>query len=170
MKERHVDTAAALDDDKARDAILQTDATLASKPGDPQALIARASWLYSLAQFALAMDDIGTVLKTDPSNLSAIYYAAAISLGQGNFPAATAYAEKLKTLKASRDMLSDVYAWLAQNAFDQSKFPLALDFATRSIEAKPLAKVWKLKAACHTRLGQPNEAADALKKAEKGSR
>jgi len=169
MKERHV-AAAPLEEEKARQGILQADAALVKNPGGPQALIARASWLYSSAQFALAMDDIGTVLKADPSNLSAIYYAAAISLGQGNFPAATAYAEKLKTLKAPRDMLSEVYAWLAQIAFDQSKFPLALDFAARSIEAKPLAKVWKLKAACHTRLGQPNEAADALRQAEKGSR
>ena len=116
------------------------------------------------------MDDIQTVLQSAPSNLSALHYAAAISLRQGNLPAATAYAEKLKTLNASREILSDVYAGLAQIAFEQSKFPLALDFAKRSIEAKPLAKVWKLKAACHTRLGQPNEAADALKQAEKGSR
>jgi hypothetical protein len=55
-------------------------------------------------------------------------------------------------------------------AFEQSNLPLALDFADRSIAAKPFPSIWKLKAACHTRLGQPNEAADALKKAEKGSR
>ena len=170
MKERHIDTSAPLEEEAARKAILQADAALAKKPGDPQSLIARASWLYPSSQFAIAMDDIGTVLKADPSNLSAIYYAAAISLGQGNFPAATAYAEKLKALKASRDMLSDVYAWLAQMAFEQSKYQLALDFAAHSIEAKPLARIWKLKAACHTRLGQPNEAADALKHAEKGAR
>ena len=168
--ERHIDASAPLDDEKARQGILQADAALAKKPADPQQLINRASWLNCSAQYALAMDDIQAVLKTDPSNISALHYATAISLRQGNFPAATAYTEKLKTLKAPREVLSDVYAGLAQMAFEQSKFPLALDFASRSLEAKPLARVWKLKAACHTRLGQPNEAADALKQAEKGSR
>ena len=168
--DRHVDVNAPLDEEKAKQGILQADAVLAKKPGDLQALINRASWLNYSAQYVLAMDDIQTVLKADPANISALHYAAAISLRQGNFPAATAYAEKLKSLNASKDILSDVYAGLAQIAFEQSKYPLALDFANRSIEAKPLAKVWKLKAACHTRLGQPNEAADALKQAEKGAR
>ena len=168
--ERHIDVSVALDDEKARQGILQADAALAKKPGDPQALVNRASWLHYSAQYALAMDDIQAVLKVDPSNISALHYATAISLRQGNFSAATAYAEKLNALHASRDILSDVYAGLAQMAFEQSKFPLALDFAARSIDAKPFARVWKLKAACHTRLGQPNEAAGALKQAEKGAR
>jgi tetratricopeptide (TPR) repeat protein len=170
LAERHVDVSAPLDEEKARRGILQADAVLAKKPGDPQSLINRTSWLASSAQFALAADDIQAVLKANPSNITALQSAAAISLRQGNLPAATATAEKLKSLKASREVLSDVYAGLAQIAFEQSKFPLALDFAARSIEAKPLAKVWKLKAACHTRLGQPNEAAEALKQSEKGSR
>lgn len=170
LEERHVDVSAAWDDEKARRGILQADAVLAKKPGDLPTLVQRASWLNASAQYALAKDDIETVLKADPSNISALHHASVISLRQGNFPAAAAYAEKLKRLKAPRDMLSDVYAGLAQIAFEQSKFPLALDFAQYSIEAKPLARVWKLKAACHTRLGQPNEAADALKQAEKGPR
>lgn len=169
-EERHIDVSAALDEEKARMGILQADAALAKKPGDLQQIINRASWLNYSAQYTLAMDQIETVLKADPENISALHYAAAISLRQGNFPAATAYAEKLKTLNAPRDILSDVYSGLAQIAFEQSKFPLALDFAQRSLDAKPLAQVWKLKAACYTRLGQPNEAADALKQAEKGSR
>ena len=170
LEERHVDVSAVLEDEKARQGILQADAVLAKKPGDPQALVNRASWLNNSAQYALAMDDIQAVLKTAPSDIPALHYAVAISLRQGNFPAAAAYAEKLKALKAPPDILSDVYAGLAQSAFMQSKFPLALDFAARSIAAKPLAQVWKLKAACHTRLGQPNEAAEALKQAEKGAR
>ena len=170
LEERHVDVSAVLEDEKARQGILQADAVLAKKPGDPQALVNRASWLNNSAQYALAMDDIQAVLKTAPSDIPALHYAVAISLRQGNFPAAAAYAEKLKALKAPPDILSDVYAGLAQSAFMQSKFPLALDFAARSIAAKPLAQVWKLKAACHTRLGQPNEAAEALKQVEKGAR
>ena len=170
LDQRHVDVSAAMDDEKSRQGILQADAALAKKPGDPQALVSRASWLNRSAQYALAMDDIQTVLKAAPSDIPALHYAVAISLRQGNFSAAAAYAEKLKSLKAPPAVLSDVYAGLAQSAFVQSKFPLALDFAARSLAAKPLAEVWKLKAACHTRLGQPNEAADALKQAEKGAR
>ena len=166
-EERHIDVSVALEDEKARQGILQADAALAKKPGDLQQLINRASWLNHSGHYALGMDDIELVLKTDPSNMPALHYAVALSLRQGNFPAATAYAEKLKSLKASREILSDVYAGLAQLAFEQSQLTLALDFAQRSIDAKPLPQVWKLKSACHTRLGQPNEAADALKQAEK---
>ena len=166
-EERHVNVSTALEDEKARRGILEADAALAKNPGNLQQLVNRASWLNYADHYALGMDDVATVLKSDPSNIPALHYAVALSLREGNFPAATAYAEKLKMLKASREILSDVYAGLAQSAFEQSKFPLALDFAERSIEAKPLAHVWKLKSACHTRLGQPNEAAEAMKQAEK---
>ncbi len=170
-EERQIDVSVALEDEKARQGILLADAGLAKKPGDLQQLINRASWLNYSGHYVLGMGDIERVLKADPSNISALHYAVAISLRQGNFPAATAYAEKLKELKAPREILSDVYAGLAQLAFEQSQLPLALEFAQRSIDAKPLAHIWKLKAACYTRLGQPNEAADAVKKAEmKGSR
>ena len=168
--DRHVNVNAALDNEKARRGILQADAVLAAKPGDVQALINRASWLNAATEFTLATDDIETALKAAPSNIAALRTAAMISLQRGNFAAATAYAEQLKSLKASRDVLSEVYAGLSQGAFEQSNFALALDFAARSIEAKPQAQVWKLKAACYTRLGQPNEAADALKQAGKGTR
>lgn len=167
LEDRHVDVSAPLDNENARQGILQADAALAKKPGDVQSLIKRASWLTFSAQNALAADDIQEVLKTDPSNISALQSAAVISLRRGDLSAATACTEKLKALKASREILSDAYAGLAHVAMEQSKFPLALDFATCSIEAKPLARVWKLKAACYTRLGQPNEAADALKQSER---
>jgi len=170
LEGRHVDVSAPLDDEKAREGILQADAALAKKPGDLLPLAIRAHWLTCAAQYQLALDDVEAALKANPSDVSAVRLAANINLLLKDFPGATAYAEKLKTLKAPPDILSDAYAGLAQLAFEQSNFPLALDFAARSIKAKPLAKVWKLKAACHTRLGQPNEAADALKQAEKGPR
>lgn len=168
--ERHVDTSAALEDGKARNGIVQADGILAKKPGDLQALLQRASWLNDASQYTLAMDDVESILKADPSNISALHLAVAVSRRLANFPAATAYTQKLATLKAPPDILADVYAGLAEMAFEQSNLPLALNFADRSIAARPFPSVWKLKAACHTRLGQPNEAADALKKAEKGSR
>lgn len=169
-QECHVDTSAALEDEKARNGILQADGILAKKLGDLQAFLQRASWLNYAAQYMLAMDDVETILKADPSNIPALHLAVAISRRLGNFPAATAYAQKLANLKASREILADVYAGLAEMAFEQSNLPLALDFADRSLAAKPSPSIWKLKAACYTRLGQPNEAADALKKAEKGAR
>lgn len=170
LEERRVNTSAPLEDEKGRKGILDADAALASKPGDPDSLVNRASWLNYSGQYLLAMDDIGTVLKSDPGHISALHYAAAISLRQGNTSASTAYAEKLKALKASREILCDVYGGLAQIAFEQSNLQLALNFADQSIAAKSLPQTWKLKSACFTRLGQPNEAADALKKAEKGAR
>jgi len=169
-QERHVDTSTPLEDEKARNGIIQADGILAKKPDDLQALLQRASWLNYAAQYMLAMDDVETILKADPSNIPSLHLAVAVSRRLGNFPAATAYAQKLANLKASREILSDVYAGLAEMAFEQSNLPLALDFADRSIAAKPSPSIWKLKAACYTRLGQPNEAADALKKAEKGAR
>lgn len=168
--ERHVDVSAPLEDGSIQRGILQADEALAKTPGNLVALANRAYWLGNSAQCLLAMDDVEAVLKADPSNIAALHLAAALSMRLGNFPAATAYAQKLSNLKASKDILADVFAGLAQMAFEQSKFPLALDFADRSLAAKPFPQVWKLKAACYTRLGQTNEAADALKKAEKGSR
>jgi len=168
--ERHVDVNAGLEDAKGRLGILLADEALAKSPGNLPALIRRASWLNFSAQYLLAMDDIGVVLKSEPSNIPALHLAVAINRRLGNLPAATAHAEKLKSLKAPPEILSDVFAGLAELALEQSRLPLALDFADRSIAAKPLPQVWKLKAACFTRLGQPNEAADALKRAEKGSR
>jgi len=169
-QERHVDISANLDDEKGRQSILLADADLSKKPGDPAVLARRASWLDAMGQYLLAMDDVEAVLKVDPSNILALHIAVASSLRLGNFPAATAYAQRLENLKAPKAVLSDVFCGLAQMAFEQSNLPLALDFAERSLAAQPTATVWKLKAACHTRLGQTNEAADALKKAEKGSR
>ena len=168
--ERRVDTSAALEDGKARSGIVEADGNLSKKPGDLQALLQRASWLNDAAQYLLAMDDVESILKADPSSIPALHLAVAVSRRLANFPAATAYAQKLAGLKAPPDTLADVYAGLAEMAFEQSNLPLALDFADRSIAAKPFPSIWKLKAACHTRLGQPNEAADALKKAEKGAR
>ncbi len=168
--ERHVDVTAALEDAKGRKGILQSDETLAKKPGNLPALVNRASWLNYSAQYQLALDDIEAVLKVEPANIPALHLAVAINRRLGNLPATTAYAERLQNLKAPPEILADVYAGLAELALEQSKLPLALDFADRSIAAKPLPQVWKLKAACFTRLGQTSEAAEALKKAEKGSR
>lgn len=168
--ERHIDVSTALEDESVLRGILQADEALAKKSATLSDLSNRAYWLLSAAQYLLALDDLEAVLKTDPSNIPALHLAVAANLRLGNLPAATAYAQKLSNLKTSKNILADVFAGLAQMAFEQSKFPLALDFADRSLAAMSSPTVWKLKAACYTRLGQTNEAAAALKKAEKGSR
>lgn len=170
-EDRHIDVSVELEDENARQGILQADAALVRKPDDLQLRINRASWLNYSGHYALGMEDLAVVLKADPTNISALHYAAANSIRQGKLSAGTAYAEKLRGLKAPREVLSDVYAGLAELALEQSQLLIALEFAQRSLDAKPLPGVWKVKAACHTRLGQSNEAAEALKQAEKkGSR
>lgn len=160
-----VDVMAPAESPEALDGLLATDAALAEKPSDIQARTDRAGWLCLAGQNLLASDDIDAVLTASPSNIPALHLAVAISLRLGNFAAAAAHANRLESLKAPKAVLCDVMTGLGQLAFERSQFPLALDFANRSLAAGSTPEAWKLKAACHTRLGQPNEAADAAKKA-----
>ena len=165
--ERRVEVSAPLESLDILNGLLQADATLAAKPGDLQAGFDRAAWLNFCAQYLLATDEVEALLKSEPTSIPVLHLAVAINRRMGNMPAATAYTARLTELKAPKDVLADVFTGLAEMAFEQSKFPLALSFVARAIAAQPTPIAWKLKAACHTRLGQPNEAADALKNAEK---
>jgi len=163
--ERMVDVGKPMESPEVLDGILDADAVLAARKDDTSARIDRAGWLTSAGQNALAHADIEAVLATSPGSIPALHLAVTISRRQGNFPAATAYAGRLEKLKAPRAVLCDVFTALGQMAFEQSNFPLALDFAERSLGIGSTPLAWELKAACHTRLGQLNEAADATKKA-----
>ena len=68
-----------------------------------------------------------TLLPMWQAQLSPTAYAAANSIRQGKLSAGTAYAEKLRGLKAPREVLSDVYAGLAELALEQSQLLIALE-------------------------------------------
>jgi len=169
LEDRLVDVN-AWEEEKARNGILRAEAALAKNPDDKKSCLARATWLHEAGQEALARKDAESVLESEPASIPALHLAAAIALRQDDLSAATAYARKLQSLKAPREVLADVYAGLAEKAFAQSKIPLALDFAAQSLDAKPTARAWKVKSASHTRLGQTEEAAAALQQAEKGAK
>ena len=56
--------------------------------------------------------------------------------------------------------------FLADSAFHRSNFSLSLEYADRSLVAKPDPAIWKIKAAALTRLGRTPEADVALKAAK----
>jgi len=165
--ERRVEISAAFESPDTLEGLLASDVALAAQPGDPEAMLDRAAWLCFSGQYLLASDAIESALKAKPSSIPALQLAVAINQRLANLPAATAYAARLTELKAPKAIMADAFGGLAVLAFEQSKFSLALDFIARALAAKPTPDAWKLKADCHTRLGQPNEAADALKNAEK---
>lgn len=165
--ERRVEVTTPLETQQALAGILTADAVLAAHPDDTKAALDRADWLCFDAQYLLATDALEAALKSSPSSVRANFLLLVVSRRQGNLPAATAYANRLVALKASKETMADVFTGLGELAFEKSNFPLALDFVAKAIAAGPIPATWKLKAACHSRLGQTNEAAAALKNAEK---
>jgi len=81
-----------------------------------------------------------------------------------------AFANLLEKSKASQSTRSGALREVAELALEQSNVPLAMELATRSLNAQPSRAGWTLKAACHERLGQQAEAAEAKSKAEKEKR
>jgi tetratricopeptide (TPR) repeat protein len=162
-----VEVTTPLETRQALAGILTADAVLAKKPDDAKAALDRADWLCFDAQYLLASDALEGILKSSPNSVRANFLLLVVSRRQGNLPAATAYANRLVALKASKETMADVFTGLGELAFEKSDFPLALDFVAKAIAVGPIPATWKLKAACHSRLGQPNEAAAALKNAEK---
>ncbi|MEI6034940.1 MAG: hypothetical protein WCS65_11755 [Verrucomicrobiae bacterium] len=165
--DRRVEVSAPLETLDTVNGLLYADATLAAKPFDATAGFDRAAWLNFSGQYLLATDAVEALLKSTPASIPALHLAVAINCHRRNLPAATAYTARLTALHAPHDVLADAFTGLATIAFEQSKFALALDFVERSLAAQPTPDAWKLKAASHTRLGQPNEAAEALKNVEK---
>lgn len=170
LRDLLVDVNAPIEDEQTRDALVLADADLAKNPDNPSVLTRRASRLNDAAQMPLAMKDLAPALAAAPTNPDALELAVSINRKLGNLAAATAYAEQLAKSGAPRPNTARAFANIALLALETSQLNLAIDFADRSIAAQPNAEAWKTKAACHTRLGQTVEAADALAKAKKLAR
>lgn len=160
-----VNVSAPLENSKARQAILLADAALSKSPSDSAALLRRAQALADSQQPSLALNDLNALLEQNPKNIAALQLAVSVQSQLGNPAAATACATRLAAINAPAPIVAGAFASLARIAFDQYNFQLAQDLADRSIAARPTADVWNLKSACYTRTGQPNEAAQALRKA-----
>ncbi len=166
LAEFHIDLSKPTETPDVLRGIFQADKEIAKNPKNAAAFVTRSFHLNNDGQFRLALLDCQAARDLDPSNVTALNNAAFASCRLGNLPDATAYAQSLEALKPSPAALAQVLGFLADLAFQQSNFTLALEFADRSLAAKSDPGMWKLKAATLTRLGRTTEADAALKAAK----
>ena len=158
-----VDTTKPLETPELLKGIFLGDKMIENNSKNPQAYVTRSFHLNNDCQYLLAVIDCRSALDLDPSNLDALNNAALASCRLGNLPVATAYAQKLESLKPPPATLARVLGFLADMAFSRSNYSLAIDYADRSLFAKSDPAIWKVKAAALTRLGRAVEAEAALK-------
>lgn len=162
----NVDLSKPLETPEILREIFQADNMLFKDPKSVDGLVTRSFHLNNGGQFRLAVIDCRSALELEPGDIASLNNAAFASCQLGNMPAATAFAQKLESLGPPPAALAQVLGFLASQAFQQSNFTLALEYAGRSLAANSDPEIWKLKAAALTRLGRTTEADDALKEAQ----
>jgi len=145
--------------------ILRSDQFLKNQPRDAKALTARALQLNAVQQYLLAQDDADAALALAPNDAAARLQkiVALVQLKQFE-PAATEY-RLLEGSKPPREQLAQSAGALAEAAFAESKFEVALDYANRSIKAQPTAQYYRERSAILRRLNRGAEADADLAKA-----
>jgi tetratricopeptide (TPR) repeat protein len=148
-------------------AIAAADLALAKNSNDAAQLTARAHALNATEQFLLAQRDAEAAMALQPAvdqataaGLEDLY--ATTMLGQD--PAAIF--RRIEALKPPKPMLALANAHLADLYFRQAKLPLALEFADRALALDETIPVLRVKAATLKRLGRPDDAAIASKRAD----
>jgi len=148
-------------------AIAAADLALAQNPKDVAQLTARARALNAAGQFLLAQRDAEAAMALNPAPTAAAaagledLYAATM-LGQD--PAAIF--RRIEALKPPKPQLALANAHLADLYFRQANLPLALEFADRALVLDETLPMLRVKAATLKRLGRPDEAAVASKRAD----
>jgi len=168
--EFRVELSTGLESPGAFSDLLAIEANLESNRADATARSARAGWLIKERQYLLASGDVEELLQASPKSASSLQLAVSLNRRLGNLSSAMAFANLLEKSKASQSTRSGALREVAELALEQSNVPLAMELATRSLNAQPSRAGWTLKAACHERLGQQAEAAEAKSKAEKEKR
>ncbi|MDD5200574.1 MAG: hypothetical protein PHC88_12330 [Terrimicrobiaceae bacterium] len=144
-------------------AIATADLALAEHPTDTAQLRKRARALNEAGQYLLAQRDSEAALALSPTDagiaLEALY--AATMLGQDPAP----LFRRIEQMKPPKAQLALANGHLADLYFRQSNLPLALEFADRSLTLAETEFMLRVKAAALQRLGRPDEAATATRRA-----
>lgn len=163
-----VDVSKPLPSDKVIDQLLNLDVVVAKEPSNMAALAQRAFVLNDEPkQYLLAIKDADAVLAASPKNADAqlekIY--ALVKLQKTN-DVITELAT-LEAMKPAKDKLATALSYATDAAFADSRFPMALDFASRAIGLSPQAQYYKQRAAVYQRLNRAGDADADLKQATK---
>ena len=166
LMEFHVNSTKPLETPELLQGVLLGDKMIAQDPKLAQAYVTRSFHLNNDEQYYLAVIDCRSALDLDPRNLDALNNATFASCKLGDIPAATSYVQKLQSLNPPPATLARMLGFLAEAVFQRSDYLLAIEYADRSLAAKPDPKLWKIKAAALTRLGRTVEADASLKAAK----
>lgn len=168
--ERKVEVSTSLEAPDVVTGLLQADQALAANLENLKARLARAVWLMQAGQNLLALADVQQALSSAPDAVEPLQAAVTVYCRLGNLTSASACANLLLERKAGASARATAFREVGELAFLQSNVALALDFAGRSLAAQPTNSGWKLKAACHERMGQREQAVQATAKAAKEKR
>lgn len=147
------------------ESILRSDQALKSQPRDAKALTARATQLNAAQQYLLAQDDADAALALAPNDAAARLPKIVALVRLKQFEPAAAEYRLLEEGKPPRESLALAAGALADAAFAESKFEVALDYANRSIKAQPTVQYYRERAAILRRLNRGAEAEADLAKA-----
>jgi tetratricopeptide (TPR) repeat protein len=144
-------------------AVADADRALAKNPRDAAQLRARAHALNAAGQSRLALRDAGAAIALAPKDANAALealYATAL-LDQDPAP----LLRQIEAMRPPGSQLALANAYLADFHLRQTQLPLALEFADRSLRFAETAYALRLKAAALQRLGRPDEASAATRRA-----
>ncbi len=165
QKESHVDVSKPLPKWSQFEQILRSDQSLKNQPRDVKALTARARQLNEAEQYLLAQDDAEAALALAPTDAAARQEKILALVKLKQFDLAAQEFRLLESNKPSAQELGRAANSLAEAAFADSRFEVALDYANRAIKSQPTAQYYKQRAAILQRLNRGAEAEADLAKA-----
>lgn len=165
-KNFRVDVAKSLPEWKPLDQIFRDDGTLKAQPRDVKVLGSRAALLTELQQYFLAEDDWDAVIALAPKDASPRVEKINVIVKRKDYEAAAIEFRNLESAKIPAPKLAAAAASLAEAAFAESRFEIALDFINRAIKAQPTPQYYRQRAAILQRLNRGAEAEADLAQAK----
>jgi len=166
LQDLRVDVAKPLPEWKAVEQILRDDSALKAKPRDVKALAARAALLADLQQYDLSEEDWDAVLALAPKDPTPRIEKIHLIVKRKDYDRAAVEFRNLESVKVPPAKLASAAASLADAAFAESRFEIALDFINRAIKAQPTAQYYRQRAAILQRLNRGAEAEADLAQAK----
>lgn len=166
LKDLRVDVAKPFPEWKAVEQILRDDSALKAKPRDVKVLAARAALLSDLQQYDLSEEDWDAVLALAPKDPTPRIEKIHLIVKRKDYDRAAVEFRNLESVKVPPAKLAPAAASLADAAFAESRFEIALDFINRAIKAQPTAQYYRQRAAILQRLNRGAEAEADLAQAK----
>jgi len=166
IKDLHVDVSVPLPEWKALEQTFRADSALKTKPRDVKVLASRAALLAGLQQYYLSEEDWDAVFALAPKDPTPRIEKILLIVKRKDYDAAAVEFRNLESVKVPPAKLASASASLADAAFAESRFEIALDFINRAIKAQPTAQYYRQRAAILQRLNRGAEAEADLAQAK----